>query len=185
MRLLDHRKLVGVFHQLEDLRAHRILDDAQQRLRPQLRVAVLRAPDAQPADAALVVGGDRHRVEDALDLVVGEALLHEAPRAARPPAPARRGRPSCPAPPHRPAAGRPARTRPPCRSTCTAPAWRSPRPASACAPGSARGSSLRPEARPGARVRGRRCARRGLRLQRLADHDGVDCLVHDLLETRR
>src|SRR3954465_8983491 len=39
-----------------------------------LAVAALGAADPQRADAALVVSSDRHVLEDALDLVVGEAV---------------------------------------------------------------------------------------------------------------
>ena len=42
-----------------------------------LVVAQLRAADVQRAEAALVVRGDRHRVEDPLDLLGVEALLLE------------------------------------------------------------------------------------------------------------
>ena len=39
-----------------------------------LAVAALGAADVERADAALVVRRDRHVLEDALDLVVGEAV---------------------------------------------------------------------------------------------------------------
>ena len=75
--LLDHRALVGALHQLVDLRRHRALDDGQQRLGVDVVVALLGAADVERAQAALVVGGDGHRVEDALDL----ARRRSRPRA--------------------------------------------------------------------------------------------------------
>ena len=77
VRLLDHGALVGALHQLVDLRRHRGLDDPDQRQRVDVGVAGLGAADAQRAEPALVVGGDRDRGEHALDLVVGEALLEQ------------------------------------------------------------------------------------------------------------
>src|SRR4051812_32867086 len=74
----DDRVLVGALHQLEDLRAHRLFDDAQQDRSTYLAIAVLGAADPERADAALVVGRDRHGFEDALDLVVGEAVVVQA-----------------------------------------------------------------------------------------------------------
>ncbi len=73
--LLDDLDLVGALHQLVDLRGHRALDDLQQRLGVDLRLATLQAADLQRAEATLVVGGDRNRGEDPLDLLLGEALL--------------------------------------------------------------------------------------------------------------
>jgi hypothetical protein len=77
VRLLDHGALVGALHQLVDLRRHRLLDDREQPLGVDVRVAVLRAADVQRAEPALVVRRHRHRVEDPLDLVLGEAVLEQ------------------------------------------------------------------------------------------------------------
>ena len=77
VRLLDDRALVGALHQLVDLRAHRVLDDRSSVSALTLHVAALGAADVERADAALVVGRDRHGLEDALDLVVGEALVQQ------------------------------------------------------------------------------------------------------------
>ena len=185
VRLLDHGELVGALHQLEDLGAHRLLDDAQQRLRAQLGVAPLRAADVEAADAALVVGRDRHGLEHPLDLVVGEALLDEplARRVGDQLLGARAGghalRLDADEPPHaalRRDGGADQRVQLLRRE-----------------PGHGRLLVLgvaRPDRDLGAQaalalahalgdVR-----RQSLRLQRLADHDRVDGLVHDLLETR-
>ena len=95
--LLDDLDLVGALHQLVDLRGHARLDDLEQRRGVDLGDALLDAADLQRRQAALVVGGDRHALEDALDLLVGEARRRRAARArARRRAPARTGRRSCP-----------------------------------------------------------------------------------------
>src|SRR3954449_8812996 len=70
--------LVGALHQLEDLRAHRLLDDAQQMRPVDLAVAALRASDPERAKATLVVSRNRDVLEDTLDLVVGEAVGEQA-----------------------------------------------------------------------------------------------------------
>src|SRR5436190_8239739 len=75
---LHDGELVGALHQLEDLRAHRLLNDAQQVRAVDLTVAALRAADPERAEPALVVRRDRHMLEDALDLVVGEAVRQQA-----------------------------------------------------------------------------------------------------------
>ena len=75
VRLGDDRQLVGALHQLVDLRAHRALDDPQQLRRVDPGRAALGAADVERADAALVVGGDRHRLDRPLDLLGVEALL--------------------------------------------------------------------------------------------------------------
>ena len=66
--LLDDGDLVDALHQLVDLRGHRVLDDVEQRPRVDLERAGLRHADVERAEAALVVGRERDRVEDALDL---------------------------------------------------------------------------------------------------------------------
>ena len=76
--LLDHGDLVGALHQLVDLRAHRLLDDVQEVAGVDVELDALRAADVKRADAALVVGRDGDGREDALDLVVGEAVGGEA-----------------------------------------------------------------------------------------------------------
>src|SRR5918992_2336080 len=78
MGLLHDLDLVRALHQLVDLGAHGRLDDLEQRLRLERLGASLGAADVQRADAALVVGGDGDRLEDAGDLVVGEAVLAQA-----------------------------------------------------------------------------------------------------------
>src|SRR3954468_1739612 len=78
MGLLDHRALVRALHQLVDLRAHRALDDLQQVLGLDDLDALLGAADMQRAEAALVVRGDGDVFEDALDLVVVEAVVGQA-----------------------------------------------------------------------------------------------------------
>src|SRR3954447_5193705 len=75
--LLDDRALVRALHELVDLARHRVLDDREQRRGLELGLATLGTADVQRAEAALVVGGDRHRVEDAADLLVGEAIRRE------------------------------------------------------------------------------------------------------------
>ena len=77
MGLLDHRALVGALHQLVDLRGHRVLDDLEQDLGVDVGVAVLGAADVQRAEAALIVRGDGDGVEDALDLILGEAVAQQ------------------------------------------------------------------------------------------------------------
>jgi hypothetical protein len=44
-----------------------LLDDSQQRGRVDLILALLGAADVERAEAALIVGGDRYRIEDAVD----------------------------------------------------------------------------------------------------------------------
>src|SRR3954469_4582018 len=68
----------GGVHQLVDLRRHRLLDDVEQNGGVDLVLAQLGAADAERAEAALVVGGDGHGLEDALDLVGAEAVALEA-----------------------------------------------------------------------------------------------------------
>ena len=90
--LLDDVRLVGALHQLVDLRRHRLLDDLEQHGGVDLVVAELGAPDVERAEPALVVGRDRHRLEDLLDLLVVEALVLQAlARRVRRRAPARTG----------------------------------------------------------------------------------------------
>ena len=81
VRLLDDRDLVGALHQLVDLGAHRLLDDVEEVAGVDVDVDALGAADVERADAALVVGGDGDGVEDALDLVVGEAVGARRSRA--------------------------------------------------------------------------------------------------------
>src|SRR3954468_17167831 len=76
--LLDDRALVRALHELVDLARHRVLDDVEQRGGPELGRGVLRSADWQRAQTALVVGGDRHGVEDAPDVRVGEAVGAQA-----------------------------------------------------------------------------------------------------------
>ena len=78
MGLLDDGALVAALHELVDLPRHRLLDDLQERRRLELVRAVLGAADVQRAEPALVVGRDGDLVEDARDLVVGEAVAGEA-----------------------------------------------------------------------------------------------------------
>ena len=68
VRLLDDRCLVGALHQLVDLGAHRDVDDVKEVARVDVDVDAFGAAEVKLADAALVVGGDRDGVEDALDL---------------------------------------------------------------------------------------------------------------------
>ena len=65
MGLLDHRALVGALHQLVDLAGHRVLDDREQLGRVHVGVALLGQPEVERAQAALVVRGHRHGLEDA------------------------------------------------------------------------------------------------------------------------
>ena len=76
--LLDHRQLVGTLHQLVYLRAHRLLDDLQQPAGVDVELAILGTADVEGSDAALVMGGDRDRLDHPLDLLGVEALLGEA-----------------------------------------------------------------------------------------------------------
>ena len=69
--------LVRALHQLVDLAGHRALDDAQELAGVDVDAPALGAADVEGADAALVVGRDRDGLDDALDLVGGEALLGE------------------------------------------------------------------------------------------------------------
>ena len=79
VRLLDDAALVGALHQLVDLRATSTDSTMRSRSRASmLDVGALGAADVEGADAALVVGRDGDGVEDALDLVVGEACSDEA-----------------------------------------------------------------------------------------------------------
>src|SRR4051795_9082053 len=78
MGLLDDGALVRALHELVDLRAHRALDDLQQVLGLDDLDALLGAADVQRAEAALVVRGDGDVFEDALDLVVVEAVVDQA-----------------------------------------------------------------------------------------------------------
>src|SRR4051795_8965125 len=75
VRLLDDLGLVGALHQLVDLGAHRLLDDLQQARRLDRGVAGFGAADVEGAEPALVVSRDRDVLEDALDLVVREAVV--------------------------------------------------------------------------------------------------------------
>ncbi|CAA9498491.1 MAG: hypothetical protein AVDCRST_MAG30-1774 [uncultured Solirubrobacteraceae bacterium] len=77
MGLLHDGGLVGALHQLVDLRGHRSLDDGEQVLRLDRRLAALDDPDVQRAEAALVVRRDGHRVEDPLDVPVREPVLEQ------------------------------------------------------------------------------------------------------------
>ena len=77
VRAFDNGELVGPLHELEDLGAHGLLDDVQQVGRVDLAVAALGAADVERADATLVVRGHRDVLEDAFDLVVGEAVRAE------------------------------------------------------------------------------------------------------------
>src|SRR3954454_5022291 len=74
VRALDDCEFVRALHQLENLRAHRLFDDPQQVRPVDLAVAALGAADPQRADSALVVGRHWHVLEDALHLVIGEAV---------------------------------------------------------------------------------------------------------------
>ena len=75
VRLLDDVRLVRALHQLVDLGGHRLLDDLEQLTGVDLVVAQLGAADVQRAEAALVVGRHRHRLEDAFDVRLVEALV--------------------------------------------------------------------------------------------------------------
>ena len=55
-----------------------MLDDRQQRGRLDLVVAELGATDVQRAEASLVMGRDRHRLQDSLDLFLVEPFLAQA-----------------------------------------------------------------------------------------------------------
>src|SRR5829696_9637827 len=79
VRLLDHVGLVGALEQLVDLRAHRALDDRQQLLGADRPVGgVVGRAQPQRPEPALVVRGDRHRLEHPLDLLAVEPLGGEA-----------------------------------------------------------------------------------------------------------
>ena len=78
MGLLDHCAFVRALHQLVYLGTHRTLDDLQQSLGAHLGLDRLGAPYIESAETSLVVGRDRYRLEDPLDLVVGEAFADEA-----------------------------------------------------------------------------------------------------------
>ena len=89
VRVLHDEELVGALEEIVDRRAHRALDDVDERLRVEV---VLGADEERPAPA-LVVGRDRDELEDLLDVRVLEARLEQPlARAARGRAPARRGR---------------------------------------------------------------------------------------------
>ena len=75
---LDHRGLVGALHQLVDLARHRVLDDREQLRRVHVGVALLGQPEVERAEAALVVGRDRHGLEDGGDRVVAEPVGDQA-----------------------------------------------------------------------------------------------------------
>src|SRR5581483_3655215 len=68
----------GALHELVDLGAHRGLHDVQQVARVDVELEALGAADVERADAPLVVGRDRHGGQDALDLLLAEALLGQA-----------------------------------------------------------------------------------------------------------
>src|SRR3954453_6947184 len=72
--LLDDGALVGALHHLVDLRGHRLLDDPQQLRSVDVGRPALGAADVQGAQPALVVGRHGDVLEDALDLVVVEAV---------------------------------------------------------------------------------------------------------------
>ena len=159
---------------------------AQQVLGLDAVVAALGAAHVQGADAALVVGGHRHRLEHARDLVVGEAVGARAARAsARSPAPGRTGRRSCPGPRRRSAGACRARTPPPSRTACRSPASASPTRAPPCARGSAPRSSPRRAAPPWrSRTRSAMWEASVSALKASPQHHLVDGLVHHLLEAR-
>jgi hypothetical protein len=66
MCVLDDEELVGPLQELVDRGAHRGLDHADE----VVRVELPRSADVEGAAAALVVGGERHEVEDPLDALV-------------------------------------------------------------------------------------------------------------------
>ena len=74
VRLLDDRRLVGALHQLVDLGATSTARRCGGGRARRCRRPSLGAAQVELADAALVVGGDGDGVEDALDLVGGEAV---------------------------------------------------------------------------------------------------------------
>ena len=187
MGLFDDLDLVGALHQLVDLRGHARLGDLQQRGGVDLGRALLDAADLQGGEAALVVGGHGHALEDALDLLRREPVARRAARAReRRRAPARTGTRSCPSPRRRPCGACRARRRPRARAACRSPACGRPRRAPACARGSAPRSSPRRARAPWrARTSSAMCcasvsARNGDSLR----HDLADRLVDDLLEAR-
>ena len=134
----------------------------KQRLRVDLRVAVLEAADVQRPEATLVVRGDGHLRQDPLDLLRREALLVREALAGAPGDQllrARTGRhPGRRDPDELAGAAAPARPR--ARAACRSPASRRRRPAPACARGSAPRSSPPRARRPGARAPARRCRAR-------------------------
>jgi hypothetical protein len=85
VRVLDHEQLVGPLQQLVDGSAHRLLDDRDELL----GVELLRRPHEKRPAAALVVGRDRHEVEDPVDLVAVVARLGQPLRGPSPHEPLR------------------------------------------------------------------------------------------------
>ena len=73
VRVLDDEELVGPLQELEDRRAHRPLDEIDERL----GVDVVLGADEQRAPAALVVGCDRNELEDLLDIAGAEPRVGE------------------------------------------------------------------------------------------------------------
>ena len=89
MGVLDDEQLVGALEELEHRRAHRALDEIDERL----GVDVARGADEQRAAAALVVGRDRDELEDLLDVAGARSPPRRAARRpGRRRAPARTGR---------------------------------------------------------------------------------------------
>src|SRR5437588_1279652 len=76
--LVDDGFLVAALHELVDLAGHRILDDGQQGGGVDFDIAVLGTADVERAEAALALGGDGYRAEDAFDLTVAEAVGTQA-----------------------------------------------------------------------------------------------------------
>ncbi len=75
MRMLDDEQLVRPLQQRVDRRAHRALHHLDELFAPQPGI---RSDHERPA-AALVVGGERDELEDALDVAPVEARLLETP----------------------------------------------------------------------------------------------------------
>ena len=69
MGAVDHVALVGPLEELVDLR--RFLDDRDELVGVHLELLA----EVEGAPGALVVGGDRHELEDPRDLLGGEAVL--------------------------------------------------------------------------------------------------------------
>ena len=64
MRVLDDEELVGALEELVDRRRHRAFDDRDEIFGVQVGVR----PDVQRSAAALVVGRERHELEDPVDV---------------------------------------------------------------------------------------------------------------------